>query len=210
MTTEELAELFLCHLYDLAEAAPHPNFLFSVNDFAPSYGVTDVEELQRAINYLGDKGLVILAGFDVFGGVSAGITMEGSVFVETGGETGIIARYRAAPGRFIFESPTPLQSTTVQIDNPAPAAATMVPPLTCERSITALLLDLEESLKNDRNLAPGMQEDSFADIAALRAQLTRRTRNPEIIKALLSSLSKAVSATSLVKALACLVDPYLE
>jgi hypothetical protein len=32
MTTEELAELFLAHLYDLAEEAPHPNFLFSVND----------------------------------------------------------------------------------------------------------------------------------------------------------------------------------
>ncbi len=33
MTTEEVAELFLTHLYDLAEAAPHPNFLFTVNDF---------------------------------------------------------------------------------------------------------------------------------------------------------------------------------
>ncbi len=33
MTPEEVAELFLTHLYDLAEAAPHPNFLFTVNDF---------------------------------------------------------------------------------------------------------------------------------------------------------------------------------
>lgn len=57
MTTEELAELFLTHLYDLAEAAPHPNFMFSVNDFAPSYGVTEVEDLQKALNILSDKGI---------------------------------------------------------------------------------------------------------------------------------------------------------
>ncbi len=47
MTTEELAELFLGHLYELAEEAPHPNFLFSVNDFAPKVGLTDREELKK-------------------------------------------------------------------------------------------------------------------------------------------------------------------
>ena len=97
MTTDELAELFLAHLYDLAEAAPHPNFLFSVNDFAPMLGITDREELQKAINSLGDRGFIILASLDMFGGISAGITMEGSVFVEKGGETGIIKQYRKDP-----------------------------------------------------------------------------------------------------------------
>src|SRR4030043_1532266 len=97
MTTEELAELFLAHLYNLAEEAPHPNFLFSVNDFAPKLGITDREGLQKAINYLGDRGLIILASFDMFGGISAGITIEGSIFVEQGGETGVIQQYRKTP-----------------------------------------------------------------------------------------------------------------
>ncbi len=97
MTTEELAELFLAHLYELAEEAPHPNFLFSVNDFEPKLGITDREELQKALNYLGDRGLVILASLDPFGGISAGITIEGSIFVEKGGETGIIGQYRKSP-----------------------------------------------------------------------------------------------------------------
>ena len=57
MTTEELGELFLAHLYNLAEAAPHPNFLFMVNDFASSMGIEDRQELQKAINYLGTEGL---------------------------------------------------------------------------------------------------------------------------------------------------------
>ena len=85
MTTEELAELFLAHLYELADEAPHPNFLFSVNDFVPKLGITDREEVQKAINYLGDRGFIILASFDMFGGISAGITIEGSIFVEKGG-----------------------------------------------------------------------------------------------------------------------------
>ena len=85
MTTEELAELFLAHLYELADETPHPNFLFSVNDFIPKLGITDREEVQKAINYLGDRGFIILASFDMFGGISAGITIEGSIFVEKGG-----------------------------------------------------------------------------------------------------------------------------
>ncbi len=112
MTTEELAELFLGHLYELAEEAPHPNFLFSVNDFAPKVGLTDREELKKAINYLGDRGFVIVASFDMFGGVSAGITIEGSIFVEKGGETGIIERYRKIPQPFAgTPSGSPPQAT---------------------------------------------------------------------------------------------------
>src|SRR4030042_4433635 len=97
MRTEELAELFLAHLYQLAEDAPHPNFLFSVNDFAPKLGITDREELQKALDYLGDRGLIILASFDRFGGISAGMTIEGSIFVEKGGETGMIEKNRQSP-----------------------------------------------------------------------------------------------------------------
>jgi hypothetical protein len=66
MTTEELAELFLAHLKELADESPHPNFLFSVNDFAPKLGITDRGELQKAINYLGDRGFIILANLDMF------------------------------------------------------------------------------------------------------------------------------------------------
>lgn len=84
MTTQELAELILVRLYDLAEAAPHPNFLFTVNDFAASMGITDKRELQAALDLLGDRGFVIAASLDMLGGISAGITTDGSIFVEEG------------------------------------------------------------------------------------------------------------------------------
>src|SRR4030042_5163981 len=107
MTTEEIAELFLAHLYELADEAPHPNFLFSVNDFMPKLGMIDREEVQKAINYLGDRGFVILASFDMVGGISAGITIEGSVFVEKGGETGMIKQYRKNPKTLVRNTLAP-------------------------------------------------------------------------------------------------------
>src|SRR4030042_6166916 len=97
MTAEEIAELFLARLYELADEAPHPNFLFSVSDFVPTLGIADREEVQKAINYLGDRGFIILASFDMLGGISAGITIWGGIFVEKGGETGMIKQYRKNP-----------------------------------------------------------------------------------------------------------------
>src|SRR4030042_3565625 len=120
MTTEEIAERFLAHLYELADEAPHPNFLFSVNDFMPKLGMIDREEVQKAINYLGDRGFIILASFDMVGGIGAGITIEGSVFVEKGGETGIIEQYRKRPQTFVR---TPSESSPPGIDRARGEAA---------------------------------------------------------------------------------------
>jgi hypothetical protein len=209
MITEELAELFLCHLYDLAEAAPHPNFLFSVNDFAPSYGVTNVEELQKAINHLGDRGLIILAGFDVLGGVSAGITMEGSIFVENGGETGAIPRYRKNPSQFIVDSPSPLFPPTPLPETTPLSLSGSKPSFPFNRSVDAILLDLEDAIRAGDELTDDTKNDYLADVSALRSQLARRTKNPESIRVLTLSLPDVQPLVPLVKALVCLIEPYV-
>ena len=103
MTTEELAEFFLARLYELAEEAPHPNFLFSVENVLRKFEMTGREELQKALHYLGERGFIILASDDRVGGMSAGITLEGSTFVENGGETGMIESY-AGPAS-LFQKP---------------------------------------------------------------------------------------------------------
>jgi hypothetical protein len=208
MTTEELSELFLSHLYDLAEAAPHPNYMFSVNDFAPSYGVTTVEELEKALNLLSDKGLVILAGFDVFGGISAGITVEGSIFVENGGETGIIPRYKVSPNEFITHTPGPINSDTPSEikESIKPPVATSTPGTYPRRTIDALFLDMEDILQSDRSLSDSTITDAIADLAALKAQLSRSKKNNEVLKALASSLSAIPSLNILMSALYLLLD----
>jgi hypothetical protein len=208
MTTEELAELFLTHLYDLSEAAPHPNFMFSVNDFAPSYGVSSPEDLEKALNLLSDRGLIILAGFDAFGGISAGITIDGSVFVEKGGATGIIPRYRINPGEFTHEAPgIAFAATLPEISEPAHSPlADIRPPVFARRTIDGLFQDMEEILSGDKSLSGSEVADAIADLTALRAQISRSKRNSEILSALTSNLSAIPSISLLVSALLLLTN----
>jgi hypothetical protein len=209
MTTEELAELFLTHLYDLAEAAPHPNFLFSVNDFAPRYGVKSGEDLKKAIHYLGDRGLIILASLDMFGAISAGITMEGSVFVENGGETGVIGRYRKDPQTFMVDLP----------ELPSEPAATRAIETTYEekrtpfyavRAVDALLLDIEDILEKDDTVPGEIKKDLLSDLATLKIQVSRNVKNKAVISALLDNLSGVRSIAPLVTGLNCIIEAYLE
>jgi hypothetical protein len=204
MTTDELAELFLAHLYDLAEAAPHPNFLFSVNDFTPKLGITDREELQRAINSLGDRGLIILASMDMFGGISAGITMEGSVFVEKGGETGVILQYRKDPQTFVKALPG-LLSPAVALETTEVAGEEKQGPFFASRAVKAILADIEEILERDNTVAAEAKKDLLSDLATLRIQMERNVKDKRIIDAVLGNLSCIPSIAPLITGLNSIV-----
>jgi hypothetical protein len=196
MTTEELAELFLAHLYEIAEEAPHPNFLFSVNDFAPKLGITDRGELQKALNYLGDRGFIILASFDMFGGISAGITIEGSIFVEKGGETGIIEQYRRSPQT---SGGIPLEPASPAIDGP------FFP----RRAMEAILEDIEEVIKRDDTVAADVKKDLLSDLATLKIQVERTVKSREIINVVVGNLSRVPSVAPLVTGLNSILEVFL-
>jgi hypothetical protein len=205
MTTEELAELFLAHVYDLAEAAPHPNFLFSVNDFAPKLGITDREELQKAITMLGDRGFIILAGMDMFGGISAGITMEGSAFVEKGGETGVIKQYRKDPQTFVrkpleFLSPSVARETMETVSEGKPAV------LFASRTVEAILADMKDILERDNTVAAEVKQDLLSDLATLKIQMGRTVKDRRIIDAVLGNLSAVPSIAPLAAAISGILE----
>jgi hypothetical protein len=212
MTTDELAELFLTYLYDQAEAAPHPNFLFSLNEFIPMMGLTDLDQLQHALSNLGDRGLIILAGLDVFGGISAGITMEGSVYVEKGGETGIIDQYRRDPQRFV----KPQETLSVQLQ-PIPESRPQRPPVGEEkpaeviisRAVEAILSDMEDNLKRDNSVGAEIRQDLLADLETLRLQMKKQVKNKTVIEAILDNLSRVPSVAPLAAGLKNIVHPYL-
>jgi len=205
MTTEELAELFLAHVYDLAEAAPHPNFLFSVNDFAPSLGITDREELQKAINLLGDRGLIILASMDMYGGVSAGITMEGSSFVEKGGETGVIKQYRKDPQRFVKTPSAPLLAgvapETVETESEERRAS-----LFASRTVEAILADMNDILERDDTVPAETKKDLLSDLATLKIQMGRTVKDSRIIDAVLGNLAAIPSIAPLAAAIRGIIE----
>jgi hypothetical protein len=193
MTTEELAEVFLASLYDMAEAAPHPYFLFSMNEFVPRMGITDMTDLRKALSLLEEKGLVYLASTDAWGGVSAGITMEGSVFVEKGGQTGIIERFREDPSSIGIApepgpSPLPIQ---VGPEPSLPQEPPLQPPVSdsSEAMLGAVLSEMATAIQNETTMEPSTRRDLIADIETLGIQLSKRTKNQAIIMAILDNLS---------------------
>jgi hypothetical protein len=207
MTTEELAELFLAHLYELAEEAPHPHFLFSVDDFAPKLGITDRGEVQKAISYLGDRGFIIPASFDMFGGISAGITTEGSVFVEKGGETGVIEKYRKNPKTFVR---VPSEPSPPAIDRERTEAVNEEEQrsFVTHRSVKAILEDIEDVLKRDNTVAAEAKKDLLSDLTTLKGQMERNVKNWQIIHVVLDNLSNIPSIAPLVTGLNNIIEAY--
>ena len=205
MTTEELAELFLVALYDLAEAAPHPYYLFSVNEFAPTMGVTDLRELSKAMVHLESRGLTFSASMDAIGGISAGITPDGTAYVENGGETGIIGRYRENPAAFRVEVERPLppvEEATVRSVDPPPYAQPR--PLTGD-AIEPLLSGITANMWRDASLPEDLRKDLLLDIETMKLQLNRKVKNRAVIGAMLDSLIQVPSVASLVRQLTPLV-----
>jgi hypothetical protein len=193
MTTEELAEVFLASLYDMAEAAPHPYFLFSMNEFVPRMGITDMTDLRKALSLLEEKGLVYLASADAWGGVSAGITVEGSVFVENGGQTGIIERFRKDPASIGIvpapgPSPFPAEAAPEVASLPTPPIEPPIPEQT-GGMLDAVLSEMATAIQNETTMELSTRRDLIADIETLGIQLSKRTKNQAIIMAILDNLS---------------------
>ncbi len=207
MTTEEIAELFLAHLYELADEAPHPNFLFSVNDFVPKFGITDRKEVEKAINYLGDKGFIILASFDMLGGISAGITIEGSIFVEKGGETGVIEQYRKSP-QGLVRSPSEPSSPPIGQERSETVAEEQQSSFFALRGAEAILEDIKDVLARDDTVAVDAKRDLLSDLATLKIQMERNVKNRQMIDLVLANLSSIPSIAPLVTGLNHIIKTY--
>ncbi len=178
MTSQEVAELFLTALYDLADSAPHPHFLFTVNEFAPTFGIDDKDLIVKAFTDLESRGLVFCASMDNWGGISAGITPEGAIFVERGGETGIIERYRKDPMAFRTSA------TAAEAREPAPAFQDVRPPARemqeatawqppagppfQRQEVEALLSLITGGLWRDPSLTDDVRQDLLSDLETLK------------------------------------------
>lgn len=202
MKTEELAELLLTALYDLAESRPHPYFLFSMNEFAPRLGGIDLAEIREALYLLESKGLVYIASMDSWGNISAMITPDGCTFVERGGETGIVERYRKDPSSFISEvspsAPELLQDVPPPqpLESSRPAQPAQPPSADV---IEAVLEEMTEALRHEAALEPRRREDLLSDVQALKLQVGKQSANRTVVMGLLESLSEVPTILPLVR-----------
>jgi hypothetical protein len=197
MNRDELAELILAHLYECVETAGHPYFFFRLNRFFAEAGIRDFHEIVEALDILEAKGLV-LASADPTGEVTAMIHGAGCVYVEEGGETGIIPKYLKDPASFL-----PNRQDSGESAGPSHER------LVLGATIHGRLLEIVETAKSDPLLAGDRFEDLMRDIETLNLQLGRQTRNDAFVNPLLDQMAAIPSVRSLVMDLKGLINAYL-
>jgi len=209
VTTEELAELLLAYLYDKTEAEVHSYFFFPLADFMGMAKIDDNEEILRAAQLLEAKGFVMLSQ-DYLGQISAMINPDGHSFVEAGGETGIIGKYRENPEMYIpnreeiqeaFMAASSIPTAPfVPEPHPQPAPASVH-----RIDIKYYILQIIDTILNDTTIDDTTREDLLRDAETLYMQLNKHVRNKTVIDALIAELSSIPSIVPLITALSSFV-----
>ena len=197
---------FLTSLYDLAESEGHTK-LFHLNDFATKIGVHDIGKITKAANILESRGLIHLVSYQVGGGVSASISGEGCLFVERGGETGIIQKYRQNPDTFIVKID---QSTNIHGNVSHSSIVThsqgVTQAVTINNDIQSIVSTIVDTLQADASLNAQDREDLLHDVETLKIQLAKNKKDKSFIEGILSNLSNLSSIASLVLQLRALIQ----
>jgi hypothetical protein len=190
MTNEEFADLLMVLLHDEVEAAPHSYFYCPLNELATRVDGQYREKLLNAAQILEDKSLIILS-LGAFGQASAFITPKGFDYVENGGDTGIIGRFRNDPDSFLVTtSPLSMTSdvpgTTGGSSAPVPAESQGTSPENARLIVNHMM----NILMTESTMDPVAQQDAITDLEALNAQLGKKSPNPVLIDALLKGLTE--------------------
>ncbi|HBE44853.1 MAG TPA: hypothetical protein DDW17_05205 [Deltaproteobacteria bacterium] len=205
MTIEELAELLLAYLYDKTEAEVHSYFFFPLADFMGLAKIDDGEEVLKAAHLLEAKGFILLSQ-DYLGQVNAMINPDGYSFVEAGGKTGIIGKYRENPDfymsargeigeTFMAASSIPVADLTLK-SQPRPVTDTST-----RANIKQYILQIIDTILNDTTIDDDMREDLLRDAESLYMQLNKHVRNRVVIDALIIELSSIPSIVPIVTSL---------
>ncbi len=196
MKNTELAELLLTTLYDNAETEGHGKIVV-LDNVAKQFGVTDRMKIFNLAKYLESRGMIhpIYAG----SGTLARITGEGAIFVERGGDTGIIPKYRKEPNSFVvnIDSSTRIygdvSNSTVAVNSPGSTQSVLT-----KNEIGQLLTEIVKVLNSDTSLSKTKLADALQDIETLKLQLARSSRSKSVIEAILINLANIASIGSFI------------
>jgi len=206
MNTSELAELFLTSLYDLAESEGHSK-LFYLNDFATKIGVNDIGKITKAAKILEARALIHPVAYDIAGGVRASISGEGCLFVERGGETGIIQKYRQNPETFIVNIDQSMNvHGNVSHSSISSHSRGVSQAVTINNDIQGIISTIINALKADAFLSAQDREDLLHDIEILKIQLSKNKKDKTFIESILGNLSNVSSIASFVLQLGRLIQ----
>lgn len=193
MDDTTLAELLLVSLYDLAAEQPHTYFFFSLDEIGSRLGATDMGKMMKAVQILEGKGLAMLS-VGPWSALSAMISNDGIMFVEQGGETGIIKAYRQNPREIMDMVSNEVQAPPESLgDTTHEGEPKGVPVPSLEDTVNTILSHISDTLTNDATLPPSLREDALRDLESLRMQLGRSSRNWKLIETLLDALAEIPS-----------------
>lgn len=208
MTTKELAELFLVFLYKKAEEEGYDK-IHSLNDFALELGVTDIGKIMNAATVLENRGYIQYVIKAIGGEIGAAISGEGSLFVEHGGETGVIRKFEENPENYIIN----INQSTVFHGNVTQSTVSthsrdVTQTININEDIGGVISQIINALQNDNSLNNHEREDLLRDVEILKIQLSKNTKDKGYIDSLISKLSDIASISSLIIQLKDVLGPY--
>lgn len=192
----EFAELLLVRLRQHAGASGFGSPA-DVREIAREFGVTDDHQIFATITFLAQRELI--RDFSTTDSWEATITAKGSIAVERGGDTGILARFRQHPEKFLVNVDNRRVDQSVHfhgnISDSAVAFNSRIGHQQVGKGsdIDTLLDELGRRVAEDRQLSADARREADADIATLRSELRRREKRPAVIKETLSALSNIAS-----------------
>lgn len=187
MQLSELAELLLTELYDFAQSKGYEQSI-DLQKIAKRFGENDRGKVRQAAKFLENSGY-IKAIFTNEGPVLATMTGQGSVFVEKGGRTGVISKYRQDPGAFQIS----IEHVTIQSvssSNLAIGSPGATQHIAANQDIRHLLEEIKKALQTDQTLSEAQRTDALADVETLAVQARKEKQDGRIIKLIADGLEK--------------------
>lgn len=190
MDTTALAELLLASLYDMTQEQPHSYFFFPLEEIGARLGATDMGQMITAARVLESRGFAMLS-VGPLSALSAMISGDGLLFVEQGGETGIIKAYRNNPQAIVDQVSREVQAPSETGLNQSWLAQARTPPEeSLQEKADAILSQIRITLVNDANIPHSARDDAIKDLESLKIQLSKRYKNWRIVESLLDALAE--------------------
>lgn len=162
------------------------------------FGEKDLRKLDNILKFLDVRGLV--KDCQIAGDAMGYITTEGAMWVEEGGDTGIISRYKASPEGFVIDQSTKIYGN-VHGGQVASHSHTTTQHIGSSAEALALASQIVDRLTSDAASA----EEVVADAKLLEQELKRREPRRRLLQSLLSTLADISSISSLVSQLSRLL-----
>lgn len=196
MDSQELAELLLTYLYDSSENLGHSYFFFRLNEFAAQLGQDDPGILTEAALVLEKEGLALVT-VDGAGTVNGLITDQGCIYVEDGGCTGIIQRYRENPGTFVV------------VHKGEQVHAISREKVSLGYEINDILTGIVHVLESGRTLEEPFIHAIKNDIDIMNMHLASRSRDRQVIDSVIEKLGNIPAVSEKTMELKKLIEAYL-